>query len=107
MAVDWTRPPVPTELISVLIYTLAQFSRNRSRALEQKAFLFLVPRGCNSTRRRGRRAGRQTVQRAPSVCAVVRLWAESYSPGRVRGDAGSTTPAVGCGGWKQLACVWL
>lgn len=107
MAVDWTRPPVPTELISVLIYTLAQFSRNRSRALEQKAFLFLVPRGCNSTRRRGRRAGRQTVQRAPSVCAVVRLWAESSSPGRVRGDTGSATPAVGCGGWKQLACVWL
>lgn len=34
-AVTWTRPPVPTELISVLIYTLAQFSRNRSGALEQ------------------------------------------------------------------------
>ncbi|KAE8633248.1 hypothetical protein XENTR_v10001826 [Xenopus tropicalis] len=33
----WTCPLVPTELISVLFHTLAQFSRNRSRALEQSA----------------------------------------------------------------------
>lgn len=94
-AVDWTRPPVPTELISVLIYTLAQFSRNRSRALEQKAFPFLVPRGCNSTPRRGRSAGRQTVQWAPSVCPVVRLWAESYSSA---GQCG-VTPAAPLRSW--------
>ncbi|MBZ3890688.1 Aminopeptidase O [Sciurus carolinensis] len=42
LAVD--PPPVPTELISVLIYTLAQFSRNRSRALEQSLPVCKCPR---------------------------------------------------------------